>query len=258
VEFLPVDENLRASFRILAAASPTGEVREYPGVFIAHAGVTFQMFNAAFLASPAEDERSLNSRVSQASVHFRARGSLWSYWVCHGWIESSVRLRLRAVMHRHNLRSVADMPGMIAESLAPPRAPLGALSVERVGCGKTRQIFCEIGSRCFHVPMDWFREVFDNERIWHDFVGYVGFAGGEPVTTAATVNAGGAIGLYNVATLPSRQHRGYGEAIVRYAVEQARRESGLERIILQSTAQGLRLYERMGFRTFTTVEVFVS
>ena len=49
VEFQPVESNLRASFRILAGDRPRGEVREIGGISIASAGVTFQMFNAAFL-----------------------------------------------------------------------------------------------------------------------------------------------------------------------------------------------------------------
>jgi ribosomal protein S18 acetylase RimI-like enzyme len=64
------------------------------------------------------------------------------------------------------------------------------------------------------------------------------------------------MGVYNVATLPGHQRRGYGEAVMRYALEDARREHGERRAILQSTPAGLRLYERMGFRTVTRVSVY--
>ena len=45
-------DNLRESFRIVAASRAKGEVREMHGASIASAGATFQMFNAAFLAQP--------------------------------------------------------------------------------------------------------------------------------------------------------------------------------------------------------------
>jgi ribosomal protein S18 acetylase RimI-like enzyme len=64
--------------------------------------------------------------------------------------------------------------------------------------------------------------------------------------------------VYNVATLPEHRRRGHGEAVVRYALEQARRESGCERTILQATDYGLQLYLSMGYRTVTTVKVYAS
>ena len=68
----------------------------------------------------------------------------------------------------------------------------------------------------------------------------------------------GVVGVYNVGTLPGHQRRGYGEAIMRHALEKAREETGLERTILQSTAQGLPIYQRMGYRTVTRVLVYSS
>jgi ribosomal protein S18 acetylase RimI-like enzyme len=69
-------------------------------------------------------------------------------------------------------------------------------------------------------------------------------------------------GVYNVATLPGHQRRGYGEAVMRYALADARRASGMahgeQRVILQSTPAGLKLYERMGFRTVARVSVYSS
>jgi len=43
---------------------------------------------------------------------------------------------------------------------------------------------------------------------------------------------------------------------MRRAIEDAQREHGVTRTILQSTPAGLRLYERMGFRTITRVSVY--
>ena len=109
---------------------------------------------------------------------------------------------------------------------------------------------------CFHVPLSWFREVFDDESVWQKFAAYVGYVNGEPVATAAVVLGGEVAGVYNVATLPGRQRRGYGEAVMRYALADTRRTHGVERTILQSTPAGLKLYERMGFRTITRVSVY--
>ena len=80
----------------------------------------------------------------------------------------------------------------------------------------------------------------------------------EAVSTAAVVVGNGVAGVYNVATTPGHQRQGYGEAIVRHALETTRREQGIERSVLQSTKAGYALYERMGYRTVTSVAVYSS
>lgn len=254
-----MEENLRESFRALAVSRPSGEVREAPGVTIASAGVTFQMFNAAFLSTPVEGDRELDRRIALARVHFAARQLAWSYWVCEDWLDKKARRRAGDIFKKHGLRLAIVLPGMLAEKLTGPVRPLPRLDVRSVDDRKTWTHFCQIGALCFNVPLAWFQEVFDHARVWeHGFKGYVGYSMGEPVSTAATVFAAGATGVYNVATLPDYQKRGCGEAVMRYALDRAREQYGTERSILQSTAQGFQLYQRMGYSVVTNVAVYTS
>ena len=258
VEFQLVANNLRESFRVVAGSRPGGEIRELHGASIASAGVTFQMFNAAFLAEPVGTEAELVQRILLPSLHFQSRGQEWAYWVCEDWLDGRVRKRSRRVFEKHGLQLSTELPGMIAERVRPPAKPLPRLDVRRVCSKATREDFCAIGSICFHVPMPWFKEVFDSEAVWERFVAYVGYHEGEPVSTAAVVVGGDAIGVYNVATMPGKQRRGFGESIMRHALTQARRVHGAEPVILQSTPAGLRMYQRMGFRTVARVAVYSS
>jgi len=258
VTFENVADNLRESFRVVAASRSPGEIRELRGVSIASAGVTFQMFNAAFLSMPVVTEAELGQRILLPMLHFNSRGFEWSYWVCEDWMDSRTRRKSRQVFERHGLRHSVDLPGMVAERLAPPVRPLPQLEIRRVGDAATRDAFCAIGSVCFHVPIAWFREVFDNDSVWGPFAGYVGYKDGEPVSTAAVVMGGSAMGVYNVATFPEQQGRGYGETVMRHALAEAQKVHGIERSILQSTPAGHRLYERMGYQTVTRVAVYAS
>jgi ribosomal protein S18 acetylase RimI-like enzyme len=258
VDFENVAANLRESFRAIAALRAPGEIRELPGVSIASAGVTFQMFNAAFLSAPVASEAELARRIMLPSVHFNARGLEWSYWVCEDWLGTKARRRSRQVFERHGLRHSVDLPGMVAERILPPVKPLPKLEIRCVRDRATSDAFCAIGSVCFHVPLPWFREVFDNDSVWERFICWVGYVDSEPVSTAATVIGGGAVGVYNVATMPEHQMRGYGEAVMRHAVAEAQRQYGIGQTILQSTPAGHRLYERMGFRSVTNVAVYAS
>jgi ribosomal protein S18 acetylase RimI-like enzyme len=262
VDFENVANNLRESFRIVAGSRAAGEVRQLHGVSIASAGVTFQMFNAAFLSGPVVTEPELTQHILLPSVYFNARGLEWAYWVCEDWLEARLRRRSRNLFEKHGLRLSTSLPGMIADGLLPAARVLPRMEIQRVSDAATRDAFCEIGAVCFHVPISWFKEVFDNDAVWERFLGYVGYAEGQPVSTTAIVIGGGVTGVYNVATLPEHQRRGYGEAVMRYALADARRDFkaplGDERVILQSTPAGLKLYERMGFRTVARVAVYSS
>jgi ribosomal protein S18 acetylase RimI-like enzyme len=256
VTFENVADNLRESFRVIAASRPAGEIRELRGVSIAAAGVTFQMFNAAFLSDTVYTEAELTQRIMLPSVHFNTRGLEWAYWVCEGYLEGRSRRRSRGIFERQGLRHSVDLPGMVAEHVEPPVRPAPKIDIRRVCDAPTRDAFCGIGSACFHVPLTWFHEVFDHDTVWQGFEAYVGYVEGEPVSTTAVVKGGGALGVYNVATLPAWQRRGYGETVMRHALADARSRHGLPRTILQSTPAGLRLYERMGFHTVTRVGVY--
>jgi len=256
VNFENVADNLRESFRVIAASRGAGELRELRGVSIASSGVTFNMFNAAFLSGPVGSDAELAQRIMLPKVHFNARGLEWAYWVCEDWLAVKPRRKSRTVFEDHGLRYSTEMPGMIAERLTAPVRPLPRIEVRRASAGPVADAFCCIGSTCFHVPLSWFREVFDHESVWRRFAAYVGYVDGEPVSTAAVVMGGGAAGIYNVATLPGHQRKGYGEAVMRAALADTQKTHGGDRVILQSTPAGLKLYERMGFRVVTQVSVY--
>ena len=87
-----------------------------------------------------------------------------------GLAASRARAGARAASSRtQGLRHSIDLPGMIAEQIRAAVRPLPAIDVRRVCDAPTRDAFCEIGSVCFHVPLTWFREVFENDSVWDSF-----------------------------------------------------------------------------------------
>jgi len=258
-DFHPVEENLRESFRVLAAGRACGDVVELPGLTIASLGAKFQMFNAAFLSAPAT-QADFEERVSTARQYFEARGLSWALWICEDWLDRSLRRRVSSTCHRQGLRLSSEMPGMVAGALTEPQRPLPQLDIRPLNAEGVLRDFRGIGSVCFHVPLDWFSEVFDEQMpaVRSRFRCWVGYAEGMPVATAASVASDGVVGLYNVATAPEYRGRGVAEAITRHAVEESLAPIGLRPLVLQSTSRGLRLYERLGFRAVTRILVYVS
>ncbi len=77
---------------------------------------------------------------------------------------------------------------------------------------------------------------------------YLGEVDGEPVTTGLGLTLGPFVGIFNVATLPEHQRRGYGGAVTARAVADGV-AAGADWAWLQSSAVGYPVYERLGFRT---------
>jgi ribosomal protein S18 acetylase RimI-like enzyme len=217
------------------------------------------MFNAAFLNRRVEAREEMEARLARAREVFAARRLPWAFWICEDWLARPARRSLVDACEKFGMRTAAEMPGMMADSLrGPKRLSLAPLDIRRAEEPRVMNDFRGIGSVCFHVPAPWFREVFDDTTPSRGFTCWVGYRDALPVATAATVVSDGVIGLYNVATVPDERGRGYAEAVTRHAIADASRQSGLGRVILQSTAQGERLYKRLGFREVSRVVVFNS
>jgi GNAT superfamily N-acetyltransferase len=258
--FRGVADNLRQSFRVLARGRPRESVLELPGVSIASLGVTFQMFNAAFLSDSVETYPALEARLQAAKDHFDSQALRWSFWICEDWLaNTAIRRKLSRACETFGLRLSSELPGLATELIRRPARRLPDIEFRRVDSPESLDDFRALGATCFHVPISWFSEVFDaGITAAHPFVCWVGYNARQPVATAATVSSQGVTGLYNVATTPEHRHRGYGEAITRHAIDAALRHTNCARIVLQSTSDGLRLYQRMGFEPVTRILVYNS
>ncbi len=256
MDFRPVETNLRDSFRALAENRPRTDLLEYPGVTIASAGVTFQMFNAAFLSEPVDSTNTLQVRIELARLHFARREMQWSLWICEDWLAKPTRKHLSKLCWDAGLRLVSEHPGMALHSLTPGRPQPRDFEIAEVDSAERLEHFRTVGAECFRVPPVWFAEVFRNE-VWQaaKFRSFVGYREGKPVSTSALVVKDGIAGIYNVATLAPHRGRGYAEAITRHSILAA---GPVGNTILQSTTLGFRMYQRMGFRETTRILVYAS
>jgi ribosomal protein S18 acetylase RimI-like enzyme len=78
---------------------------------------------------------------------------------------------------------------------------------------------------------------------------YVGYLAGQPVAASELTIGGGVVGMYNVCTLEAYRRRGFGLALTLRPLLDAR-EAGHGIGVLQAAAQGVGIYERIGFRAF--------
>ncbi len=252
-----MEENLRGALGTFARAKPGGEVRVFPGITVCCADVKFSMFNSSILTTPVREASEFEGRIKAAATYYGARGLPWSCWLCQDWVERGTRAIVSEIFSSNGLHLVVELPGMEAPRLAPPSRSLPELVYRRVGDAPTRTDFHHIMAATFGIPASISREVYESPATWQGgMAGWVGYLEREAVATAATLTAAGVVGVYAVGTLPHHRRKGYAEAVMRHALAQARFASGIERTVLQSSEQGFRLYEKMGYRTVTRYAVF--
>lgn len=258
-EYEIVDENLRSAMRFFGRATEEGEVLEEPGVTIISSGIDYGVFNLTMLSPPVpHGEDGIERCLAIPARQFGVRGLHWSFWLCEDRLDLHQRRRFKSLCGEYGFRQINHPPGMCADALHPPEPSLPTIDCRKVADEVTRRAFADISAVTFDIPIHIARHVYAHERAWQgDFTGFVGYAGGMPVATVATVVAGGAVGIYSLGTLPGHRRRGYGEALMRQALARAYRETGIERTVLQSTSAGLSLYRRMGYRSVTSYLVYL-
>ncbi len=86
---------------------------------------------------------------------------------------------------------------------------------------------------------------------WHLFVGY---AGGEPVATAASYVSDQVVDVTLVTCRPEMRGHGFGRAVTQAAVD----ADSTKPAILLASDDGQSVYRAMGFRTMTRFSLWVG
>lgn len=258
-EYLIVDENLRVAMRFFGEATGTGKVSAIPGGLAIWSGIEYGVFNIAMLDSPPEGEHGLAERIADAARYFKGVTGRWSFWLCEDYLDPHQQRRARTTFADFGLRPISHPPGMIASSIAPPQHALPPLRIQAVETPDQQRSFAEITALSFEIPYVIADAVYAQPQAWHgDYRGVVGIVDKRIVAIAAIVETKDAIGIYSLATHPGFRRRGYGEALLRQAVEQVEKRTGPRRIVLQASEAGHALYRRLGFRDVTRFTVYLT
>jgi ribosomal protein S18 acetylase RimI-like enzyme len=146
------------------------------------------------------------------------------------------------------LTSLTSLPGMAATAreLREARAP--NLEIVRANDEGTLLAAADVARSGFGMPVHLTRPLYAPGLLGLEgFDVYVGFAEGEPVTTAMGYRTGREVAIFSVATAPAHRRRGYGAAITAHAARRAF-EHGADLAWLQTSELGESVYEGLGFR----------
>lgn len=130
-------------------------------------------------------------------------------------------------------------------------------SIKRCASSEDYTVFGDVLSSIFD-PIDESVQAFyqkigaSSRSACPEMVYYIGYHEGIPVTTGALFLTDVA-GIYDVATRPEYRRRGFGSALFRHLVNEAK-QAKYESAVLVASAEGAGIYERAGFQKDCVVE----
>ena len=158
--------------------------------------------------------------------------------------------------HRLGLTERHEIPGMVATGST--LQDVGAAGLEFVMASNRERLgqALDVAAAGFGFPREWGEEYYS--PAMHDLGArvYLGLEEGAPVATAVAFRSERSVGIFNVATLPDRRRRGYGAATTYHAAADGL-AAGTRIAWLQASGMGVGIYERLGFETVSTAELWV-
>lgn len=204
--------------------------------------------------SDAAPHADVDDEIATSIASFRAHGATNFTW----WLSAHVdREPWTRALTRHGLRLDDGPPGMaiVLDDLAATSDD--ALEIRAVASKADVTTLTETMSRGFgDLPEEGVRALLASLGLELPVRHYLGFEGGEPVSTSTLFLGAGVAGIYNVATVPEARRRGFGSAMTRAPLLDAR-ELGYRIGVLQSSELGASVYRNIGFRDFGRIAHFV-
>ena len=248
----PLAEPATANFAIhagwLPERLPGMALRRTPHLLAADSGTDCDTFNCILGARLPDHGADPEIRAAIAGYG----GRPFSWWVAPGDTPAGLGRLLEAA----GLRAAEAELAMSRPLPAPPPAP-GGLRIERVCSASGVRDFARVLAANWRPPDA--RVVAHLEKatalLLHPDCPlrlHVGYLRSEAVATAEATLTGDTVGLYNIATLASHRRRGYGSAMTLAALRDAH-TAGAVVAVLQASADGAGLYQRLGFTPFGTI-----
>lgn len=253
-----VRENFAAKAAFPARVVPGVQVLDRPDSLRVDCGLASDTFNVVLARDL--DGVDLARMVRTHVEYFRAKRFPMAFWV---W-DSPRSQELAHCLEQAGLSSDETDVAMAADlrGVAQPLDLPDGFTIRAAASSADHRDFGGILSGLFEGSPESHsvRAYYDrlSERgLEHDspLQHFLGFAEGKAVCTGALFLDGENAGIYDLATLAEHRRKGFGSAVFRFLLQQAR-QSGYRRGVLQASPDGLGIYRREGFQPVGNVRVF--
>ena len=232
--------------RYAARQSKVGSVRALPGLEAAWVNSTLPFCNGTFFTAAPADAADLVQQLEAAKADAAPHSLPWALFTYDPYLTG---VTTPADSGFARMMGVRVMTADIA-LLPAPRHPLPALEFRRVKDDGSAKHALEINMQAYGMPSEITESVLATGAFFGnpltDF-GYVAYRNGAPVSTASAILIDGWVYVALVATMPGHQKKGYAEAVMRHALQQAAEATSVTRTSLDATDAGAPLYAQMGY-----------
>jgi GNAT superfamily N-acetyltransferase len=235
-------------WKMIGRPFPGVDQTDRAGLAITWPDTHFPFYNALFLTEQLMDAPVLQDRAQEAAAYMRARPNGGLFVVCLDNVGGAARESLPTILAQAKFVQAIPMTGMAGDILpmAAPGHP--ALRFERILNDSTIRDFAQLNCVSYDVPVETSLSLVKEHTLWHEHAyGFIAYEGGRPVSTATAIINEGCLFLFLVATMPEARRKGYGEAVVRQALQTAHEATGIRRTVLHATEAGYPVYLRLGY-----------
>ena len=186
--------------------------------------------------------------IAKVIENFAAKQAPFCWWTSN----STQPADLGKYLEAQGLKYLGEFPGMAIDlSNLQSRACPKALEIIRVEDRTALESWLRIAALGFDIPIGLVEELLP-ER----YTRYLALWQNTPVAISALYLDAGVAGIYFVATLPEARGKGFATQVVQTALEDAQK-LGYRVAILQASAMGKNVYQRIGFQECCPIEIYL-
>lgn len=236
-----------------------GAVADEAGLAIRWADSRFVFYNALVATDQVEGEEQLRRLLARSSEFMSTREQLGCLWLFNDLVSPNGRDRLEDLACEVGLVSAFTCWGMAGDLLEPDEPHHPQLRFERVASAQHLEDYARLNAGAYGLSEADAVAAFRGSRLWRqEIFAYVAYEGVNPVACAGACEVDGRLFLVLVATEAAHRRRGFGEAITRKVLTEASRATGIKRVCLQATADGKPVYEKIGLRVNSSLQLFMQ
>lgn len=244
------------AWRVICRDAPGRRESTGDGIEYIFSGLPVAFFNVAVLTKPSISASELAAFGHAARAWAAQMPVPWFFVVTHDRIEPGVDAT--AILADCGLGAALPLTGMFATHVSPGASVPSGLRIGVSDADAECAALVDVNSAAYDMDLDPAKAVIGKQAFWNDHVAVLGSVDGTPASGAAVLMVDGHRYVALVATAPAYRRRGYGDAVMRRALEAAASAHGECPTVLHATDAGRPIYARMGYVPISTHTLYMD
>lgn len=240
-----------AAFYAIYGRGEGGSLVSTPSDVCFYSGLPAPIFNGVISINMTCED--VQSTVDDLQAKLNKKGGPAMWWVGPHTTPENID----TLLEQHGLQPAGEAPNMVVDlselsSIPTTIENFRIEKVNKVDNPEGQALWARTTAKGFGVPDSVGTEIAEFEATLHDSYykaahHYIGYLDDVPVASSSMILDSGVAGIYAVATAPEARRKGIGTAMTRLPLLEAK-EMGYRVGILQASAMGYPVYERVGFQ----------